>query len=257
MLRKWGYGTRFTERSTIPSVTSLEPTEGSGFSGSGSGEIDITTTAAQTRTGYGTRFSERSTIPSLTSPEPTEGNGFSGSGAGEIDITSTAPKNTTGTSVLLNSHGSSTMTSSNSTIFTQGTNVWARETKGHEIVKETTSSPFTDAHVTTMSSSASGAAQTMSTTQSTVTSTVPSSSATSASTPTTMHTAARAVDLYTYGLRADDVEFVLRDKNFNSRLFKPEIGFPFGRQLYHSLYVSVTYLYASCMASVCYEGWEY
>ncbi|XP_069068700.1 mucin-4-like [Pleurodeles waltl] len=103
--------------------------------------------------------------------------------------------------------------------------------------KITTSSSISSIHTTVSSvTSIISTEQTMSTTQSTVTSTVPSSPATSASTPTTMHTAARAVDLYTYGLRADDVEFVLRDKNFNSRLFKPEIGFPFGRQLYHSLY---------------------
>ncbi|XP_069068933.1 mucin-4-like isoform X2 [Pleurodeles waltl] len=45
-----------------------------------------------------------------------------------------------------------------------------------------------------------------------------------------------AVQLYTYGLIASDTEFVQRTTNFNSRLFKPDIGFPFGKQLYTSLY---------------------
>ncbi|XP_078524125.1 uncharacterized protein LOC144792796 [Lissotriton helveticus] len=52
----------------------------------------------------------------------------------------------------------------------------------------------------------------------------------------TTHNGTSAVHLYSYGLGAGDTEFVQRTPNFNSRLFKPDIGFPFGRQLYTSLY---------------------
>ncbi|XP_063193916.1 mucin-4-like isoform X1 [Chroicocephalus ridibundus] len=45
-----------------------------------------------------------------------------------------------------------------------------------------------------------------------------------------------AVPLYGYGVRENDREYVERRVDFNSPLFKPEIGFPFGRALRDSLY---------------------
>ncbi|XP_054063181.1 mucin-4-like isoform X2 [Rissa tridactyla] len=45
-----------------------------------------------------------------------------------------------------------------------------------------------------------------------------------------------AVPLYGYGARENDQEYVERRVDFNSPLFKPEIGFPFGRALRDSLY---------------------
>lgn len=47
-----------------------------------------------------------------------------------------------------------------------------------------------------------------------------------------------AVPLYRYGVRENDHEYVQRRVDFNSPLFKPEIGFPFGKTLRDSLYVS-------------------
>lgn len=51
-----------------------------------------------------------------------------------------------------------------------------------------------------------------------------------------------AVPLYGYGARENDREYVERRVDFNSPLFKPEIGFPFGRALRDSLYVSLPWL---------------
>ncbi|XP_059335748.1 mucin-4-like [Ammospiza nelsoni] len=45
-----------------------------------------------------------------------------------------------------------------------------------------------------------------------------------------------AVPLYAYGARENDQEYVERKVDFNSPLFKPETGFPFGRTLRSSLY---------------------
>ncbi|PKU39807.1 mucin-4-like [Limosa lapponica baueri] len=45
-----------------------------------------------------------------------------------------------------------------------------------------------------------------------------------------------AVPLYGYGARENDREYVERRVDFNSPLFKPETGFPFGRTLRDSLY---------------------
>ncbi|KAL9845104.1 uncharacterized protein GJ701_008872 isoform 1-T1 [Geothlypis trichas] len=45
-----------------------------------------------------------------------------------------------------------------------------------------------------------------------------------------------AVSLYGYGARENDQEYVERRVDFNSPLFKPETGFPFGRTLRSSLY---------------------
>ncbi|XP_042734462.1 mucin-4-like [Lagopus leucura] len=45
-----------------------------------------------------------------------------------------------------------------------------------------------------------------------------------------------AVPLYRYGVRENDHEYVQRRVDFNSPLFKPEIGFPFGKTLRDSLY---------------------
>ncbi|KAM7043907.1 uncharacterized protein M8220_006717 [Acridotheres tristis] len=45
-----------------------------------------------------------------------------------------------------------------------------------------------------------------------------------------------AVPLYGYGARENDQEYVERRVDFNSPLFKPEIGFPFGKTLHSSLY---------------------
>ncbi|XP_029472059.1 mucin-4 [Rhinatrema bivittatum] len=45
-----------------------------------------------------------------------------------------------------------------------------------------------------------------------------------------------SVALYPYGKQTGDTEFVQRKVDFNSRLFKPEIGFPFGQRLRNSLY---------------------
>ncbi|KAM6389153.1 uncharacterized protein J5M81_007836 [Pluvialis apricaria] len=45
-----------------------------------------------------------------------------------------------------------------------------------------------------------------------------------------------AVPLYGYGARENDREYVERRVDFNSPLFKPEIGFPFGKTLHDSLY---------------------
>lgn len=48
-----------------------------------------------------------------------------------------------------------------------------------------------------------------------------------------------AVSLYGYGPRENDREYVERRVDFNSPLFKPETGFPFGKTLRDSLYVSL------------------
>lgn len=48
-----------------------------------------------------------------------------------------------------------------------------------------------------------------------------------------------AVPLYGYGARENDQEYVERKVDFNSPLFKPETGFPFGKTLRSSLYVSL------------------
>ncbi|XP_010147284.1 PREDICTED: mucin-4-like, partial [Eurypyga helias] len=45
-----------------------------------------------------------------------------------------------------------------------------------------------------------------------------------------------AVPLYGYGARENDQEYVERRVDFNSPLFKPETGFPFGKTLRDSLY---------------------
>ncbi|XP_061204826.1 mucin-4-like isoform X2 [Neopsephotus bourkii] len=45
-----------------------------------------------------------------------------------------------------------------------------------------------------------------------------------------------AVPLYEYGARENDRQYVERRVDFNSPLFKPEIGFPFGKTLRDSLY---------------------
>ncbi|TRZ18062.1 hypothetical protein HGM15179_009065 [Zosterops borbonicus] len=45
-----------------------------------------------------------------------------------------------------------------------------------------------------------------------------------------------AVPLYGYGARENDQEYVERREDFNSPLFKPETGFPFGKTLRSSLY---------------------
>ncbi|XP_032838340.2 mucin-4-like [Tyto alba] len=45
-----------------------------------------------------------------------------------------------------------------------------------------------------------------------------------------------AVPLYGYGTRENDWEYVERKVDFNSPLFKPETGFPFGKKLHNSLY---------------------
>nr|XP_009680514.1 PREDICTED: LOW QUALITY PROTEIN: mucin-4 [Struthio camelus australis] len=45
-----------------------------------------------------------------------------------------------------------------------------------------------------------------------------------------------AVSLYPYGAEGNDREYVERKVDFNSPLFKPEIGFPFGKTLHDSLY---------------------
>ncbi|XP_068020178.1 mucin-4-like isoform X3 [Melanerpes formicivorus] len=47
---------------------------------------------------------------------------------------------------------------------------------------------------------------------------------------------AAAVPLYGYGARENDREYVERRVDFNSPLFKPETGFPFGKTLRDSLY---------------------
>ncbi|XP_019350910.1 mucin-4 isoform X3 [Alligator mississippiensis] len=45
-----------------------------------------------------------------------------------------------------------------------------------------------------------------------------------------------AVPLYPYGAKAKDKEYVERRVDFNSRLFKPAVGFPFGKTLRDALY---------------------
>ncbi|XP_072723893.1 mucin-4 [Ciconia boyciana] len=45
-----------------------------------------------------------------------------------------------------------------------------------------------------------------------------------------------AVPLYAYGAKENDLEYVDRRVDFNSPLFKPETGFPFGKTLHDSLY---------------------
>ncbi|XP_074925064.1 mucin-4 [Chelonoidis abingdonii] len=45
-----------------------------------------------------------------------------------------------------------------------------------------------------------------------------------------------AVPLYPYGAKESDKQYVKRRVDFNSRVFKPEIGFPFGKTLRDSLY---------------------
>ncbi|OXB75648.1 UNVERIFIED_CONTAM: hypothetical protein H355_001292 [Colinus virginianus] len=49
-----------------------------------------------------------------------------------------------------------------------------------------------------------------------------------------------AVPLYGYGARENDREYVQRRVDFNSPLFKPETGFPFGKTLRDSLYEFLT-----------------
>lgn len=51
-----------------------------------------------------------------------------------------------------------------------------------------------------------------------------------------------AVPLYEYGVRENDWQYVERRVDFSSPLFKPEIGFPFGKTLRDSLYVSLPWL---------------
>lgn len=51
-----------------------------------------------------------------------------------------------------------------------------------------------------------------------------------------------AVPLYGYGVRENDQQYVERRVDFNSPLFKPETGFPFGKTLRNSLYVSLPWL---------------
>ncbi|XP_030898879.2 mucin-4-like isoform X3 [Melopsittacus undulatus] len=48
--------------------------------------------------------------------------------------------------------------------------------------------------------------------------------------------AVAAVPLYEYGVKENDQQYVERRVDFNSPLFKPEIGFPFGKTLRDSLY---------------------
>jgi len=47
-----------------------------------------------------------------------------------------------------------------------------------------------------------------------------------------------AASLYPFGMEGGDRECVQRMVDFNSSLFKPEIGFPFGKSLRDALYVS-------------------
>lgn len=47
-----------------------------------------------------------------------------------------------------------------------------------------------------------------------------------------------ATSLYPFGVEGGDQEYVQRMVDFNSPLFKPEIGFPFGKSLQDTLYVS-------------------
>lgn len=47
-----------------------------------------------------------------------------------------------------------------------------------------------------------------------------------------------AVSLYPYGASVNDKQYVERKVDFNSPLFKPEIGIPLGKSLRNSLYVS-------------------
>lgn len=47
-----------------------------------------------------------------------------------------------------------------------------------------------------------------------------------------------ATSLYPFGVKGGDQEYVRRMVDFNSPLFKPEIGFPFGKSLRDALYVS-------------------
>ncbi|XP_010083669.1 PREDICTED: mucin-4 [Pterocles gutturalis] len=53
---------------------------------------------------------------------------------------------------------------------------------------------------------------------------------------TTAITAALAASLYPFGTEEGDQECVQRTVDFNSPLFKPEIGFPFGKSLRNALY---------------------
>ncbi|XP_035168021.1 nascent polypeptide-associated complex subunit alpha, muscle-specific form-like, partial [Oxyura jamaicensis] len=57
--------------------------------------------------------------------------------------------------------------------------------------------------------------------------------------PQPSHGLGPAVSLYPFGAEGGDREWVRRTVDFNSPLFKPEIGFPFGKALRDSLYVSV------------------
>lgn len=47
-----------------------------------------------------------------------------------------------------------------------------------------------------------------------------------------------AASLYPFGMEGGDREYVQRMVDFNSPLFKPEIGFPIGKSLRDALYVS-------------------
>ncbi|OWK62249.1 Mucin-4 [Lonchura striata] len=50
-----------------------------------------------------------------------------------------------------------------------------------------------------------------------------------------------ATSLYPFGVERGDQEYVQRMVDFNSPLFKPEIGFPFGKSLQDALYVSALF----------------
>uniref|UniRef100_A0A8C5J8B7 Mucin-4 n=1 Tax=Junco hyemalis TaxID=40217 RepID=A0A8C5J8B7_JUNHY len=83
--------------------------------------------------------------------------------------------------------------------------------------------------ISTGSTTATAAGSTMaSTTGSTTATTAGHSTATTATTP--------ATSLYPFGVEAGDQEYVRRMVDFNSPLFKPEIGFPFGKSLRDVLY---------------------
>uniref|UniRef100_A0A8B9QJX5 Mucin-4 n=1 Tax=Apteryx owenii TaxID=8824 RepID=A0A8B9QJX5_APTOW len=65
--------------------------------------------------------------------------------------------------------------------------------------------------------------------------TVPGGNEVAASPPSSV-TGIPAVSLYPYGAEGNDRGYVERKVDFNSPLFKPEIGFPFGKTLHDSLY---------------------
>lgn len=59
-----------------------------------------------------------------------------------------------------------------------------------------------------------------------------------------------AASLYPFGKEGGDQECVQRTVDFNSPLFKPEIGFPFGKSLRDVLYVSCPLAEHICAASL-------